>query len=57
MTAGNVGYANHKPAERRTVSGDSPHGEFTVAFSHLVHVFAVVFEKRYTVNTVDSLES
>ena len=25
MTAGNVGYANHKPSERRTVSGDSPH--------------------------------
>ena len=34
MTAGNVSYANHKPSERRTVSGDSPHGEFAVTFSY-----------------------
>lgn len=57
LSAGNVTYAIRQQSERRIVSGDSPHGEFTVAFSHLVHVFAVVFEERYTVNTVDSLES
>lgn len=34
MTAGNVGYANHKPSERRTVSDDSPHGEFAMTFSY-----------------------
>lgn len=34
MTVGNVGYANRKPFKRRTVSGDSPPGEFTVTFSY-----------------------
>ena len=34
ISAGNAGYANHKPSERRTVSGDSPHGEFAVTFSY-----------------------
>ena len=57
ISAGNGGKAKIEPTERRNVSGDPPHGEFTVAFSRLVHVFAVVFKKRYTVNTVDSLES
>lgn len=45
--AGNVTFAIRQPSERRIVSGDPP----------LVHIFAVVFEERYTVNTVDSLES
>lgn len=45
--ADNVTFAIRQHSERRIGSGGTP----------LVHVFAVVFEERYTVNTVDSLES